>query len=411
MSSGPDAGLGSPASDGGRPGQPEGAAPCPDGCSEEELLFWASLAASSPWPAVVLDPDGVVLAHNGEAGTLLALDRPVLGSRLCDLVRPLRGDAAEVPGWCEDGRPRPGVHDLLLPGGESAAASSPGAAGGLAASSAGAGGSEQERALRVIVSPVPESVGRVVLVGLRDISEERVQAQRADRMRDELLATVSHELRTPLTSILGYAELLSDVESGRLGPRSASMLDVITRNARRELRLVNDLLDVTALEGAVPVGTARAVDVRALLARCAEQLRLAARERGMGLHVDVSGEPVTTGDAQRLEQLVENLVVNGLKFSRPGAVVRLSAHERGSECLLLVEDDGEGIDPADLPHVFERLYRGRNALRSAAQGAGLGLAIARAIAATHGGSIAIESRPGRGTLVTVRLPGYAAARD
>ncbi|MCM0619167.1 ATP-binding protein [Nocardioides bruguierae] len=356
--------------------EPDDRLPAPS----DTASFWRMLAQATPDALCVLDRDGRVAELNDLALAILGCAaEDVVGTALSPLLDPPLGLPSDpVPTVRPDGEAREAV--LRRPGGE-------------------------ERHVRVVLSEPPSGLAPgVVLVGLRDVTEERVLHDRADRLRDDLVATVSHELRTPLTSIIGYVELLRDVESERLGARAASMLEVIARNAQRELRLVNDLLDLTSLQAGVSSAAMRHVPVADLVRRCAEGLRIAVRQHGLRLLVEIEDEAVVRGDAQRLEQVLDNLVTNAVKFTPPGGTVRVVARVEQDEAVLLVADTGEGIAAHDLPRVCDRLYRGENAVRSAAQGAGLGLSIARAVVSTHGGRLEIDSEVGAGTCVTVRLP-------
>ena len=233
------------------------------------------------------------------------------------------------------------------------------------------------------------------------------------------LLSVSHDLRTPLTSIRGYAEAIADgtVEGPEARIRAAG---VIASESRRLERLVADLLDLARLDAHQFSLHPGPVDARVVVADAVEAFAPAAREVGVQLAV-APGVPVpATADAQRLAQIVANLVENALKYATTTVVVTLVADgPDGTDVLLTIDDDGPGIPPADLPRVFERLYTSRPAA-GRPFGTGIGLAIVRELANAMGGDARVEpvevSAPGTvagvgGTRFLVRLPlGRAASQ-
>ncbi|WP_435742163.1 PAS domain-containing sensor histidine kinase [Nocardioides sp. SYSU DS0663] len=259
--------------------------------------------------------------------------------------------------------------------------------------------------VEISLSPLDTDEGLLVSAAVRDITERRRIQATADRIREEFMATVSHELRTPLTSIVGYTELLGDLGEGELGKQARRMLEIIDRNARRELRLVNDLLTLAQVHERGIELEQEPVDLAAVARASIEDSRLAARGRGVQVTLEVGeGTVCVLGDAQRLGQVVSNLLTNAVKFTPPGGKVRVELRDTGEQTVeLRVADTGAGMDGHELAHVFERLYRAPSAVRDQVPGAGLGLPIAKAVVEAHQGDIEIESEPGRGTTVTVRL--------
>ena len=257
------------------------------------------------------------------------------------------------------------------------------------------------------LSPVHTDQGLRVCVAVRDVADRLALQEESARIREELVATVSHELRTPLTSIVGYTEILMDMDPGDVSPEARAMLEVIERNADRELRLVDDLLTIGLIRddrlvvepAAVSLGSAvRAVFEEALMRSETEHLRLV---------LDVADIEPVLGDGLRLVQVVENLVGNAIKFTPAGGRVDVRVHDDDGMALLEVRDTGVGIAADELPRIFDRLYRSPSAVVSQAQGAGLGLTIVEAIVEAHGGTIEVRSTPGVGSAFRVRLP-YAA---
>lgn len=257
--------------------------------------------------------------------------------------------------------------------------------------------------VEISLSPLVTDGGVLVSAAVRDITERLRLQRESDRLRDELVATVSHELRTPLTSIIGYVELLLDLEADTLSEGARRMLGVIERNANRELHLVNDLLDLGSIR-AVGTDVRHRVVLGGLARASVEGARITARTRGLTLAVDVPDGLKVVGDPQRLAQVLDNLVANAVKFSSPGASVTVVGAQDGATVWLEVRDEGAGIPPEELPRIFDRLFRSADAVRQQVPGAGLGLTIAHAIVEAHGGRINATSQVGVGTTVRVVLP-------
>ncbi|MCC6832646.1 MAG: hypothetical protein IT200_14990 [Thermoleophilia bacterium] len=239
-------------------------------------------------------------------------------------------------------------------------------------------------------------IGRVFVH--REVTAER----EAERLKDEFLALVSHELRTPLTSVIGYLELLLDGEGGELTADQERFLGITDRNARRLLRLVGDLLVVAQAEAGRMSLTPEPLDLVALAAERVEAAGPAADAAGVVIRLEGDTALPTDGDRERLGQVVDNLLANAVRFSPTGTSVRMRVERRGDDAVLAVSDSGPGIDPDELPHVFERFYRGRAA--GATSGTGLGLAICQLIASAHGGRMEVASRPGAGATFRLRMP-------
>jgi signal transduction histidine kinase len=232
-----------------------------------------------------------------------------------------------------------------------------------------------------------------------DVTSEREAA----RLQDEFVSLVSHELRTPLTSVLGYLELLTD-GTDPLSDEQREYLTVIERNARRQLRLVGDLLLTAQVDaGRFSIAPQR-VDAAEIVAAAAASAAPAAEAAGIGLVPDVTSAELHA-DPVRLAQAVDNLVSNAIKFTPSGGTVRLGVRPgaRGG-AVLVVADSGIGIPPDELSHLTNRFFRASTATRRAIPGVGLGLSITKAIIDAHGGTLEITSTLGEGTTFTVTLP-------
>jgi signal transduction histidine kinase len=237
---------------------------------------------------------------------------------------------------------------------------------------------------------------------LREVTADR----ELDRMRDAFVATVSHELRTPLTSIAGFLEMLLDEEQV-MSPAGRRYLEVIRRSADRLHALVEDLLLIAQIE-ARRIELVRApLDLADLARRAAEAARPRAEAKDVALDVDVDTPPSVIGDRVRLGQVLDNLVSNAVKFTESGGTVTIRVESDHGDARVTVRDSGIGIPADEQAQVFSRFFRASTATDRAIPGTGLGLAISRALVEQHGGTIALASREGEGTEVSVSLPAAA----
>jgi signal transduction histidine kinase/CheY-like chemotaxis protein len=255
-----------------------------------------------------------------------------------------------------------------------------------------------------LVVQVREANERLVVATVRaqTLTEE---AEAANRLKDEFLATVSHEVRTPLNTVLGWARILKSKELDQ--ERAEYALDTIERNALGLARIIDDLLDVSRIVAGtlqldhypvnVPAVTQAAVDAARPLA--------AAKSIELRYSPDPSAIEVVSGDAGRLQQVVVNLLTNAIKFTPENGRVDVSVKRAGANLEVAVEDSGEGISADFLPHVFDRFRQADGATTRRHPGLGLGLAIVRQLVELHGGTVRAESPgPGKGARFTVRLP-------
>lgn len=245
---------------------------------------------------------------------------------------------------------------------------------------------------------VDGSIAGYVVVAT-DVTAER----EASRLKDEFVSLVSHELRTPLTSVLGYLELLLD-GTDELTEEQRSYLTVIERNARRQLRLVGDLLLTAQVDAGTFAISPRGIDLADVVTGSVASLGPVAEQAGVRLTTTIAPAPVTA-DPGRLSQVVDNLVSNAVKFTPAGGEVHLEVGPTpDGGAALSVRDTGIGIAPDELSRLTTRFFRATSATRRAIPGVGLGLAIARAVVDAHGGLLDIESTLGEGTTFVVTLP-------
>ena len=214
---------------------------------------------------------------------------------------------------------------------------------------------------------------------------------------------MSHELRAPLSSIVSYAELIRDDEQG-LSRDAAGFLDVVQRSAERLTRLVGDLLLLSRIDaGVIPLELAP-VEVRDVVADAVSAAGPGAAERGRRARERGTGRAAAAGRPARLQQVLDNLISNAVKFTSSGGRVRLTATYQDSEWRIDVTDSGIGIPPGELDQLFDRFFRASNARIAGVPGSGLGLSVVRAITELHGGRVAVTSTPGSGTTFSVHLP-------
>jgi signal transduction histidine kinase len=236
------------------------------------------------------------------------------------------------------------------------------------------------------------------------------EAEAANHAKDEFLATVSHELRTPLAAVIGWTKFLNTNQDDRAVRVKA--IEVIERNANKQLQLIEDLLDTSQLtDGQFQLVTA-ATDLARVAELAVDVVRPAANAKGLELQTHIeAGGPRLIADERRLQQVIWNLLSNAVKFTPEGGTIELDLKYTDSQACIIVKDDGIGIEPDLLPHVFERFRQGDLA-KVKQGGLGLGLAIARDLVLLHGGTIEVDSRGrGQGTIFVVRLPLANAWRE
>lgn len=235
--------------------------------------------------------------------------------------------------------------------------------------------------------------------------EARAHAEEAVQLRDGFLSIAAHELRTPLTSLLGQAQLLQRrlSSAGQLNEPSARSLQVVVGQARRLSRLVGDLLDGARLELGQLAIEREPVNLSLLLRQIVEELQPALPNHQLWL--DTPDEQFTvSGDAIRLEQVLQNLLSNAVKYSPSGSAIRLSLQRDAQQALVAVEDRGIGIPSDALPNLFERFYRVASPETQRVSGVGVGLYVVREIVRLHGGTVGVASVVGQGSTFTVALP-------
>jgi PAS domain S-box-containing protein len=280
------------------------------------------------------------------------------------------------------------------------------------------------------VSPIKDSDGRVIGASkiARDISEQkrgvvrerealreaqqaRRHAEEASRTKDEFLATVSHELRTPMTAIVGWSHLLL---TGQLGPElQQKAFETIDRNARSQAQLIEDLLDISRIVSGKLRVDFKPVEPQEVVLAAIEAVRPSAEAKRVRIQTRLESEiaPIL-GDAERLQQVVWNLLSNAIRFTPSGGWVRVDLRHDDKEIELQVSDNGIGIQAEFLPNIFDRFTQADSSITRAQGGLGMGLAIVKSLVELHGGVVSVYSAgEGQGAAFTIRLPLNPARHD
>jgi PAS domain S-box-containing protein len=263
---------------------------------------------------------------------------------------------------------------------------------------------QAEQALRQLNADLERKVAERTV----ELESARVRAESADRLKSAFLATMSHELRTPLNSIIGFTGIVLQQLPGPLNAEQSKQLGMVQSSARHLLDLINDVLDISKIEAGQFDIYCESFDLREAITRAAATVRPMAEQKGLGLTVEI--DPAIGsfhGDRRRIGQVLLNLLNNAIKFTeRGGVTLRADVELReGSPWLRLrVTDTGMGIRAEDLPHLFQPFRQIDAGLTRQHEGTGLGLAICRRLAGLMGGSITVESKPGRGSTFTLHLP-------
>jgi len=238
-----------------------------------------------------------------------------------------------------------------------------------------------------------------------DLSARADALTASDRVRRQLLADVSHELTTPVTAMRGYLETLTMPELTLDDETRTRYLAIISDETNRLERLIGDLLDLARLEGGGGTLTLDRVAVADLFGRVAARHERACQAAGVTIATSIEpGAEIIVGDRDRLEQAIQNLAANAMRYAPQGTAITLDARPRENGVAIAVADHGPGIPAEHLPHIFDRFYKADASREGVSGGSGLGLSIVKAIVERHGGTISAASRPGR-TAFELVLPG------
>ena len=240
--------------------------------------------------------------------------------------------------------------------------------------------------------------------------EARAEAETANRLKDDFLATLSHELRTPLNAIIGWTTLIRTMPMDDAAIKEA--VNVIERNAKAQATLIDDLLDVARIAQGQMQLSNLPVHLPAIVTASIDTIRPAADAKQIAVEVEIHSSPMLTlrGDPVRMQQVIWNLLSNAVKFTQVGGHVNVAVHADNQAVEVRVSDNGRGIRPELLPRIFDRFRRGDNQSPRVG-GLGLGLAIARQLVEMHGGTLSAWSAgENQGTTFTVRIPHTSAER-
>ncbi len=263
-----------------------------------------------------------------------------------------------------------------------------------------------DRSARVEVGGPAETatLGKAFNEMAEELEIEAAQRDQLDRMKDEFVLTASHELRSPLTSVQGFAELLM-MERDSLTPRQVETVEIILDNCRHLVRLLNDLLDLARSDAGRLAIRSRPTQLSPLIEDVVRTMRAQTDAKDQVLTEQIDPElPLVDADADRIRQILVNLVTNAHEYSPERASISVSARVADAEVQIDVTDNGPGIPAAQAEHIFERFVRGDAGLTQRVGGTGLGLAISKSLVELHGGTIAVDSVVDRGSTFTVRLP-------
>jgi signal transduction histidine kinase len=251
-----------------------------------------------------------------------------------------------------------------------------------------------------------ERVLRQTLEGLNH------QIQDANQRKTEFVTLVSHELRTPLASIMGYTELLLEGQGGLLGKRQRDWLGIISQNADRLETLIDDLLDTARIEMGKIALKHTPLDLMPLIQEVARALRPQIVRKGQWLTLELAEAlPAVVGDADRIRQILTNLLSNALKYTPAGGRITITARENAGCVRVAVQDTGIGLTRHEQAQLFTPFFRAQHDTTQRAGGTGLGLAITRALVELHGGAMTVTSVPGRGSTFSFTLPTPQAPED
>lgn len=238
---------------------------------------------------------------------------------------------------------------------------------------------------------------------LKREQEARRDAETANRLKDEFLATLSHELRTPLNAIMGWAHVLGQSSGDRLTVERAAT--VIRQNAKAQAKLVDDVLDVARIIGGKVVLETTDVDLGSVIEAAIDSLMPAANAKSIRIERTFAGGLTLVGDRDRLQQVVWNLLSNALKFTPKGGLVHIDLYGDAGDAVIRVADTGVGIPEDFLPYVFDRFRQADSSMSRRHSGLGLGMAIVRHLVELHGGTVGVESAgQGKGATFMLRLP-------
>jgi len=263
----------------------------------------------------------------------------------------------------------------------------------------------------IVYSRRIEEKSRELETAYQDLSAANERLKELDKMKDDFVSTVSHELRTPLTSIRSFSEIVHDNPDLAVEQRN-EFLQIIVAESERLTRLINDILDLAKMEAGQTEWAMADIEPKRVIGQAlAATAGLFAKGRGIALETELADDlPLVHADADRLTQVLVNLISNAVKFcDADNGLVRVKARREGEDLIVSVRDNGIGIDPKDHARIFERFQQAGDVLTDKPQGTGLGLPICQQIIQHFGGAIWVDSALGKGATFSFRLPGEMQA--
>jgi signal transduction histidine kinase len=263
-----------------------------------------------------------------------------------------------------------------------------------------------DRSARVEVGGVSEvaTLGKAFNEMAAELELEASERDQLDRMKDEFVLTASHELRSPLTSVQGFAELLM-MDRDSLTPRQVETVEIILDNCRHLVRLLNDLLDLARSDAGRLQVRPQPTQLGPLIEDVVRTMRAQTESSDQVLIERIDPDlPLVNVEGDRIRQILVNLVTNAHEYSPERASIEVTARVADNGVEISVSDNGPGIPPAQLEHIFERFVRGDAGMTQRVGGTGLGLAISKSLVELHGGTITADSVVGRGSTFTIALP-------
>lgn len=272
---------------------------------------------------------------------------------------------------------------------------------------------EVESATRELESTNKRLIERVKELKLlyNELHKRVQELTQANRAKDEFLSVVSHELRTPLTSINGFLAVLLEEEAGTINDQQRKFLTIAKASSNRLNLIISDLLDISRIESGRLNLNLGVCSTFTVLKNSIDGLMASAKAKKISLVLRASSDiPNIWGDADRLQQVVDNLISNAIKFTEGGGSIEVVSEEKGDFIQISVKDTGQGLTPEEQAKVFDMFYQADTSSRRPAGGVGLGLAIARGIVMMHGGQLNVQSEKGKGSTFFFMLPRHKAQR-
>jgi signal transduction histidine kinase len=265
----------------------------------------------------------------------------------------------------------------------------------------------QDKVIELSMAPICEASGNQyhdsgLVINVRDVTR---QAE-LDRLKSELISIVSHELRSPLANVTGYIDLVLAEASSRLGPETTDFLQIAQRNAKKLVRLVDDMLDLSRLDAGKVEMHIGDVELTYLVNFIFLSFRNEVEKKNLTFEKKVVGNPHVAADVDRLQQVLDNLVSNAIKYTPDGGQIRIECEQTDGEVHIAISDTGIGIRPEDQARLFQRFFRVRSSETRKITGTGLGLSIAKSIVMALGGRLTVTSEYEKGSCFTIILPAW-----